>query len=551
MDYRSLIEKTALKNAHGHDGKADVGSVMNKILGEFPDERKNAGKLIITVKEVVEKINSLSPEEQNSIIMEKYADILTVEKKEQEHRLHDLKNVHGKVVMRMAPSPSGPLHLGHSRMAILNDEYVKRYGGELILRIEDTNPQNIDPVAYTMIPEDLKWLNVNVTQTVIQSDRFELYYERARDLIGKGAAYMCTCEVDTFKDLLMKGKACPHRNNDPESNLEKFQEVVEGKNKDASPVLIIKTDIEHPNPSVRDWIAFRRIKGTHPRTGNRYTFYPMMNFSVAVDDHELGLTHVIRGSDHISNTEKQKYIFNYFGWEIPEYFHYGKISIPDSILKTSIIKKGIKDGVYSGWDDVKLQTVCSMARRGYQPETFRKYWIDSGLREVNAEFSWDIFNSINRQFIDPGADRYFFVKNPVSIKIENSPGINSRIPKYQGKPERGFREYHIKDSPELFITGEDLGNIKDGDKIRLKDLFNVRLENGIFRFSEIEPSKEKIKIIHWCPAGSKPFRIERPDGSFDEGFIEPLAVNMNGIFQFERYGFVKKVSDDFGIYIHN
>ncbi len=551
MEYRSLIEKTALKNAHGHDGKADVGSVMNKILGEFPEERKNAGQLIVTVKEIVAMINSMSQEQQNALISQKYADILTIEKKEQEHRLHDLKNVNGPVVMRMAPSPSGPLHLGHSRMAILNDEYVKRYGGQLILRIEDTNPQNIDPVAYTMIPEDLKWLNVNVTQIVIQSDRFELYYEKARELIRKRAAYMCTCEVDTFKELLMAGQACPHRDIEPESNLEKFQEVVDGKNRDASPVLIIKTDIAHPNPSVRDWIAFRRIKGTHPRTGNKYSFYPMMNFSVAIDDHELGLTHVIRGSDHISNTEKQKYIFNYFGWKIPEYFHYGNISIPDSILKTSIIKKGIKEGIYSGWDDVKLQTICSMARRGYQPETFRKYWIDSGLREVNAEFSWDIFNSINRQFIDSGADRYFFVKNPVPIKIADSPEVMSRIPKYQGKPERGFREYMIKASSELFITREDLENIKDGEKIRLKDLFNVRYNEGTFRFSEIEPSKEKIKIIHWCPSESKPFKVERPDGSFDEGVLEPQGIERNGIFQFERYGFVKKVSGEFGIYIHN
>ena len=200
MDYKLLIEKAALKNAYTHDGKADVGSVMNKILGEFPEERKNAGKLSAIVKEIVAEINAMPQEQQKSVISEKYPDIFVVEKKEQEHRLHDLKNVNAPVVMRMAPSPSGPLHLGHSRMAILNDEYVKRYGGRLILRIEDTNPQNIDPAAYDMIPKDLEWLEVNTTDIVIQSDRFDLYYTRAKELIRMGVAYLCSCDVNVFKE---------------------------------------------------------------------------------------------------------------------------------------------------------------------------------------------------------------------------------------------------------------------------------------------------------------------------------------------------------------
>ncbi|MHB1492129.1 MAG: glutamate--tRNA ligase [Thermoplasmataceae archaeon] len=551
MDYRPLIEKAALKNAFTHDGRADVGSVMNKILGEFPEERKNAGKLSAIVKEIVAEINAMPQEQQKSVISEKYPDIFVVEKKEQEHRLHDLKNVNAPVVMRMAPSPSGPLHLGHSRMAILNDEYVKRYGGRLILRIEDTNPQNIDPAAYDMIPKDLEWLEVNTTDIVIQSDRFDLYYTRAKELIRMGVAYLCSCDVNVFKDLLMKGEACPHRELSPETNLERFQLAIDGKSTEKSPVLVIKTDIKHPNPSVRDWIAFRKISGNHPRTGTKYSFYPMMNFSVAIDDHELGLTHVIRGSDHISNTEKQKYLFRYFGWKVPEYFHYGTISIPDSILKTSIVKKGIHDGTYSSWDDVRLQTIGALKRRGYQPETFRRYWIESGLREVNAEFSWDIFNSINRQIIDANADRFFFVRNPIPVKISGSPAILARIPRYQGKPERGFREYRIAADSNVYISKDDLMNIKDGEKIRLKDLYNVLYRNGSFTYSETEPSREKIKIIHWCPAESSAFTIERPDGSLDEGLLEPLAREITGIFQFERYGFVNKTSNTRGIYIHN
>ena len=145
------IEKNVLKNAIEHDGRAELKSVVNKLLGSYPELRSSIKDLMADINLSISKINSMSIEEQISLANEKYSDILIVEKKNEEHHLPDLKNVKGKVVMRMAPSPSGPLHIGHSRMLILNDEYVKRYGGELILRIEDTNPNNIYPQAYDII----------------------------------------------------------------------------------------------------------------------------------------------------------------------------------------------------------------------------------------------------------------------------------------------------------------------------------------------------------------------------------------------------------------
>ena len=343
------IEKNVLKNAIEHDGRAELKSVVNKLLGSYPELRSSIKDLMADINLSISKINSMSIEEQISLANEKYSDILIVEKKNEEHHLPDLKNVKGKVVMRMAPSPSGPLHIGHSRMLILNDEYVKRYGGELILRIEDTNPNNIYPQAYDMIQEDTRWLDVNFTQFIIQSERMELYYKRARELILMGKAYICKCRVEDFKRDLMESKACPHRNLPPEMMVEQFDQIITGQDKDLKPVLVIKTDLNHPNPAVRDWIAFRVIETPHPHTGKKYRFYPLMNFSVAVDDHELELTHVIRGMDHLNNTERQKYIFNYFKWDIPEYFHYGLINIQDAILSTTSMRKGIEAGEYRGW----------------------------------------------------------------------------------------------------------------------------------------------------------------------------------------------------------
>ena len=543
------IEKNVLKNAIEHDGRAELKSVVNKLLGSFPELRSSIKDLMSEINQTISRINSLSIDQQISLAKEKYSEILIVEKKNEEHHLPDLKNVRGKVVMRMAPSPSGPLHLGHSRMLILNDEYVKRYGGELILRIEDTNPNNIYPKAYDMIQEDTRWLDVNFTQFVIQSERMELYYTRARELIRMGKAYICKCRVEDFKRDLMESRACPHRNLSPDLMVKQFDRIISGEDKDVKPVLVIKTDLKHPNPAVRDWIAFRVIETPHPHTGKKYRFYPLMNFSVAVDDHELGLTHVIRGMDHLNNTERQKYIFNYFKWDIPEYFHYGLINIQDAILSTTAMRKGIDAGEYRGWDDVRLATLLALRRRGYQKETFRKYWIDSGLNDVNSDFSWEIFNSMNRQFIDHSANRYFFVSDPVKVQIMDSPEIESLIPLYPKESERGFRKYTLNKDQVLYLQKSDINDAKENDILRLKDLYNIIYRDGKWHYLDSE-NKTKRKIIHWVKEDSPEFEVYRPDGTTDSGFIESDAVKATGIIQFERYAFVNKTSESYALYLH-
>ncbi|OWP54355.1 MAG: glutamate--tRNA ligase [Cuniculiplasma sp. C_DKE] len=543
------IEKNVLKNAIEHDGRAELKSVVNKLLGSFPELRSSIKDLMSEINQTISRINSLSIDQQISLAKEKYSEILIVEKKNEEHHLPDLKNVRGKVVMRMAPSPSGPLHLGHSRMLILNDEYVKRYGGELILRIEDTNPNNIYPKAYDMIQEDTRWLDVNFTQFVIQSERMELYYTRARELIRMGKAYICKCRVEDFKRDLMESRACPHRNLSPDLMVEQFDRIISGEDKDVKPVLVIKTDLKHPNPAVRDWIAFRIIETPHPHTGKKYRFYPLMNFSVAVDDHELGLTHVIRGMDHLNNTERQKYIFNYFKWDIPEYFHYGLINIQDAILSTTAMRKGIDAGEYRGWDDVRLATLLALRRRGYQKETFRKYWIDSGLNDVNSDFSWEIFNSMNRQFIDHSANRYFFVSDPVKVQIMDSPEIESMIPLYPKESERGFRKYTLNKDQVLYLQKSDINDAKENDILRLKDLYNIIYRDGKWHYLDSE-NKTKRKIIHWVKEDSPEFEVYRPDSTTDSGFIESDAVKTTGIIQFERYAFVNKTSESYALYLH-
>lgn len=533
------IRITVLRNAYLHDGRADFKAVINKIMGEFPDARKAGGEVSSLVKTIVDRINSMDASVVMKTALAEIPDINEPRKQEQEHRLPELEGAEHGVVMRLAPSPSGPLHIGHSRMAILNDEYVKRYGGKLILRIEDTNPSNVELEAYDMIPLDLDWLGVTVHETVIQSKRMSIYYDEARKLIQAGHMYVCECPQDQFKQSKLASVACPHRDVSVEKTLEKFEGMISGKYAHGKASAVIKTDLNHPNPSIRDWIAFRVREEVHPLTGKTYFAYPLMNFSVAVDDHHLGLTHVLRGKDHLNNTEKQSYIFRYLGWKLPRYYHHGLVHIPGTMLHTTPIKKGIKDGTFSGWDDVSLGTLLAMKKRGYQPQTFRTYWVNSGVREIDSEFSWEIFNSINREAIDHDAKRLWFVRNPHELKLFGSRGLRSRAPFHPGNPELGTRSYELGDEAVISIPLEEWNGIPDGEKFRLKDLCNVVRVGDTIRYEDNEHSNTKgLKILQWNPPGSLPFTVFKPDGTTDSGSIEPLSREVSGISQFERYAYV-------------
>ncbi|MEM0130323.1 MAG: glutamate--tRNA ligase [Thermoplasmatales archaeon] len=545
---REKIRALACFNAIQHDGKADLNAVISKIISLYPEEKGKLKELIQLTRDIIEEVNSLSREEMVRIVESEMPELLEPQKKE-EKKLPDLPGVdQGGVVMRLAPSPSGPLHIGHARMAILNDEYFRRYGGRLILRIEDTNPANIDPEAYEMIKEDVKWLEVNYTDIVIQSDRFSLYYEEMRRLIEAGNAYVATTPSEEFKSKKQRGIPIKERKESAEDNLERWDRMLAGYYAKGEAYAVVKTDLNHPNPAVRDFIAFRIIDIPHPLKGNRFRVYPMMNFSVAVDDHHLGLTHVIRGKDHIANTEKQRYIFSHLGWKRPYYIHYGKVSIEHSILKTSLIKKGIKNGEFSGWDDPRLGTLLALRKRGFNPAAIRRYYVESGIGDVDTTFSWEIFYSFNRKIIDQSSPRHFFVRNPVRLSFNFDDKLKARIPLFPNKTSNAFREYEVGGG-EIVISEDDYHNLL-GKKVRLKDL-------GLFRIGErdieyLGDSMDRgIQVIHWLYNNYSEFTIKKPDGSVDTGLIEKDALNYVGrVNQLERYGYVNIIDEKAGYFTH-
>ncbi|WP_296877613.1 glutamate--tRNA ligase [uncultured Methanobrevibacter sp.] len=544
-DLEEIIYKHALLNAAKHKGSANPGAVMGSIMSNEPELRSKAKEIGPMSGKIVAKVNALSLEEQQAE-MEKFGvEVQDKKPKAKEVGLQELPGTHENIVLRFAPNPSGPLHIGHSRAAVPNAEYVKRHNGKLILRIEDTDPKRVYEPAYEMIPEDLEWLGIKADEVIYQSDRFETYYDYARQLIENGAAYMCTCDGATFKELKDNCKACPCRDNSIEENIElweKFDTMEAGE-----AVLRVKTDIAHKNPAIRDWVAMRLVDETHPRLGNKYRIYPMMNFSVAVDDHLMGLTHVLRGKDHLANTEKQKYLYDHMGWDVPEYIHYGRLKMEDIALSTSKAMAGIEDGTYSGWDDPRLGTLRAIARRGINPRTIYNLITEIGVKMADSAISWKKIYGLNRSFLEPVANRYFFCEEPQLVEIDGYEGgkVDIERPLHADHLDRGNRVLPFEGT--AYLAKSDIG---DGI-FRLMDAVNVNIEDGKISYhsTSFEDARAvKARIIQWVPAEDNvDVKIVMDDASIKTGLGEGALrdLKVGDIVQFERVGFARldEISD--------
>ncbi len=527
-DLRQKLVALAMSEAAQY-GEAKSKSVIGKAMGKYPEFRSSAKELMQIIDDVINEVNSLSPEELKPYLPSKKPKAEKVFERE----LPPLSNTE-KVVLRFAPGPSGPLHLGHTRALALNNYYKKRYGGKLILRLEDTNPNAIDSDAYDMIQSDLDWLNVEADEVIIQSDRMNLYYEEIRKILTEGGAYVTNSDAEEWRELKRQKKAHPDRERPPEVQLSDFDNLLSG----GEGIVVIKTDLEDPNPALRDFVALRVVEDPHPRQNTKYRLWPLYNYAVAIDDYHLGITHVLRGKDHLNNTLKQKWIYKYLGWDEPEYIHYGLVSIPNTNLKTSKIRESIKAGEFSGWDDCRLATLKGLARRGYKSKTFLKYWENSGLKEVDIKFSWQNFDAMNKDFIDSESRRLFFVADPVEFSMETADNLVKDAPWHPDKPGLGKREEEIVTGSKIFLQKSDVDSFSSGTVIRLKNLCNASVSDNKLIFSGMKPQKGS-KILQWC-SSNVPIELVYPDGKVVAGVVEDNITELDGeTVQFERVGFVR------------
>jgi len=557
MSLEEIIRAYALLNAVKYKGKANPNAVLGQVFRTYAKAKDNPNEVKQLTETIVESINALSLDEIKAEVSNLPAEYLEQKKPEESKELPPLANVDKPVVMRMAPYPSGPLHIGNSRMVILNDAYVKRYKGTLLLVFDDTigsEEKVVVPEAYDMILEGLEWLGVKYNQKIYKSDRIPLSYDYCKKAIEQNFAYVCTCPADEFKTLKLAQRACPHRDQPVETNLDEWEKMLGGVYEEHQAVARLKIGMNDPNPAVRDPVIMRISHHVHPRVGSKYSVWPLLEFSWAVDDHLLGITHILRGKDLIKEDDIEKWVWEQFGWSLVNFIHYGLIKFKGLKLSKTQTRMNIESGIYKGWADPRTWTLQSLMRRGISPETLKEAMLSLGLSLVDIEYSPSALYAINKHIIDPVALRYFFVPNPLKVSIKNIPyaKLEAHPSAHPDHPDLGTRTVPLpitKGSAELFIPKADGDPLEVGVIIRLKDLFNIKIlkkEDPLkaeFHSKTIEDARAlKVPIIQWTPLQPRvPIQILMPDGTLTEGFGEPACqeLKVGQILQFERVGFGK------------
>ncbi|MGY5862968.1 MAG: glutamate--tRNA ligase [Candidatus Thorarchaeota archaeon] len=563
MDNLELdIRKSVLTNAVKYEGKPSAKSVMSALLGSRADLRPRAGEVKKLVDQIVSDIAKMSLDEQIAELKEIAPELLetpdTIEPTEDKEP-PELPNADKwkKIVMRLAPFPSGPLHVGNSRMVILNDYYVKRYKGELILVFDDTigsAEKVVESEAFDLIPESLDYLDVKVHKTVYKSDRLQLFYDYAVDLIKKNEAYVCDCDANIWRnDHKVKGIPCSCRSLSVDDNIARWEKMLDGTYPERAAAVRIKTGMTDPDPAMRDHVILRISETEHPRVGSKYRVWPLLEYSWGIDDHELGISHIVRGKDLVKEGKIEQHIWRIYGWQEPELLYYGRLKFEDAKLSKSKSRAEVVSGAYTGWDDPRTWSMQALEKRGIDQRALRKVMLDLGLSIVDISISMKSVYSENRKLRDAETPRAFFVGNPVWAATSNVPSdlTTAEVPVHPDFPKQGVRKIPLSlsdGSGEVGIAQSDFEKMQKGNLIRLKDFAN-------FTVNDLKPLKlthhsvdvddvRKVggPIIHWIPKKkSIPVELIMVDGSILTGLGEPGISDMKaGTFlQFERVGFAR------------
>ena len=552
----SAIRKYALQNAVEYNGSGKSGSVLGRLLSEFPELRTNAKELVPMISKQVDEANMLANNHGldyvKEILEETNPEALNREKQKKRVGLPDLEvNNRKGVILRFAPNPNGPLSIGHSRGVVINSEFAKKYSGKVILRFDDTDTKVKPPLdsAYSMIEEEFEWISGIKPDLVIRaSSRMEIYLESAEEMISQGICYVCRCSASEFKELRDSKEACKCRGKKADESIQEWKMMLSGDIDEGGAVVRVKTDLELPNPALRDWPALRIQHNTHPIVGDRYKVWPLLDFQSAVEDHLQGVTHIVRGKDLMDSTRKQTLLYELLGWDYPETLYWGRVKLLGfGGFSTSSIRKSIEDGDFTGWDDPRLPTVSALRRRGFSPEALREFWIELGLTQKDISIPMESIESKNSKIIDRTSERRSFIESPRELQLVDDGSTDAMglisIRRHPDIPDMGIREWDLG-TGSIFISENDYSE----GLVRLKDFADVDIKGDI----ALIVSREKtgnLPIIHWVSSNnSTEARMIVPRDSeidYAEGVIENIEISTGQCLQLERMGFamVEEISE--------
>ncbi len=552
-EVKEAIERITLLNAVRHGGKAEVGAVMGRILGDFPNLRTAPGQAGDEVKSAVRRVNEMPQKEQEELLQARAPGMEKPAEKEGRVGLPQLPNaITGKTAFRLPPEPSGFMHIGHAMAFNINYLYKEMYDGQLWLRFEDTNPKKAERQYYDNFRRGIAWLGIKFDHEKNVSDDMELMYEHGRKLIKDGSAYACSCDQDRVKKLRFDGEECEHRSLTTEESLRIWDEMLARKHREGSYVVRLKGDMKNLDYSLRDPNMFRVIEHPHPLTGDKYILWPTYNLANAIEDELCGITHVLRSSEF--HTALQDLIRKKLGLRHVEVVQFSRFNFKGTPVQKRLLRPLVEQGLVSGWDDPRMPTVEGVRRRGILPEALRQFTLQVGYTKTEHEYDWSLLYAVNRRLLDPISKRLYFVPDPVGIEVKGAP---ARSVTMLFHPEKDLGDRTVQTGDRFFVPRKDLELIKKGESFRLMELFNAELKGSGDRPTAVYTGDELIpgiRKVQWVTEDHIDVRVMVTGPLFDEkgefdkasvqgvkGLAEPAFSELKEgeIVQFPRFGFCR------------
>ena len=397
------------------------------------------------------------------------------------------EGVYDHVQTRFPPEPNGYLHIGHAKSILLNYGLAQKYHGKFNLRFDDTNPTKEKTEFVESIKADVQWLGADFEDRLFfASNYFQQMYECAVLLIKKGKAFVCDLTADQIReyrgDFTTPGKESPYRNRSIEENLKLFEEMKEGKYQDGEKVLRAKIDMASPNINMRDPVIYRVARMTHHNTGDAWCIYPMYDFAHPIEDAIEHVTHSICTLEFEDHRPLYDWVVRECEFENPpRQIEFAKLYLTNVITGKRYIKKLVEDGIVDGWDDPRLVSIAALRRRGYTPESIRKFVDLVGVSKANSSVDYAMLEYCIREDLKLKKSRMMAILDPVKLVIDNYPEGQTEmleVPNNLENPELGSRM--VPFGRELYIERDDFMEEPPRKYFRLFPGNEVRLMSAYF-----------------------------------------------------------------------
>nr|DAD39369.1 TPA_asm: hypothetical protein HUJ06_013692 [Nelumbo nucifera] len=282
----------------------------------------------------------------------------------------------GEVCLRFAPEPSGYLHIGHSKAALMNQYFAQKYQGRFIVRFDDTNPAKESNEFVENLLKDIETLGIKYEKVTYTSDYFPQLMEMAEKLILKGKAYVDDTPREQMQKERMDGVESKCRSNSPEKNTELWKEMIAGSERGLQCCLRGKLDMQDPNKSLRDPVYYRCNPVPHHRIGSKYKIYPTYDFACPFVDSIEGITHALRSSEYHDRNAQYYRILEDMGLRKVQIYEFSRLNMVYTLLSKRKLLWFVQNGKVDGWDDPRFPTVQGIVRRGLKIEALIQFILE-------------------------------------------------------------------------------------------------------------------------------------------------------------------------------